>query len=163
MTGQELLELFEVSHRTVKVNLEGISPEESMRPASETGGNCLNWVLGHLVATRSAVLRLAGAEPVGDAALMANYSGQEDVVFDPAQAVPLERLIADYDQSQERLRAALPGLTAERLAEPALFGTVGATLAFLTFHEGYQSGQLGILRRLLGKPGKIKPPKTARV
>ncbi len=161
MTGQELLQLYEAGYRTIKTNLEAISQDESMRAASPAGGNSVNWVLGHLVQTRNAVLRLSGAEAIWDDALMLVYSAQEDVVFDPARALPLERLIADLDESQVRLRAALPGITPERLAAPSIFGTVGAALAFLTFHEGYHSGQLGILRRVLGKEGKIKPPKAA--
>ena len=66
MTGQELLELYEASYRTIRSNLEAISHPESMRPASEAGGNSLNWVLGHTVQTRNVVLRLAGAEPIWD-------------------------------------------------------------------------------------------------
>ncbi len=163
MTGQELLQLYEAGYRTIETNLEGITHEESMRAASRAGGNCLNWVLGHLVQTRNAVLRLAGAEAIWDDGLMRVYNAQEGVVFDPAQALPLERLIADLGASQARLRAVLPGITPERLAAPSLFGTVGGALAFLTFHEGYHSGQLGILRRVLGKEGKIKPPKAAVV
>jgi hypothetical protein len=163
MTGQELLELYEAGYRTIRSNLEAISHQESMRPASEAGGNSLNWVVGHTVQTRNVVLRLAGAEPIWDDGLMLLYSSQEDVIFDPARALPLERLEADLDETQVRIRAVLPGIAPERLAAPAFFGTVGFTLAFLVFHEGYHSGQLGILRRLLGKPGKIKPPKIARV
>ncbi len=163
MTGQELLPLYEAGYGTIKRNLEAITHEESMRAASPAGGNCLNWVLGHLVQTRNAVLRLAGAETIWDDALMGVYSAQEGVVFDPARALPRERLIADLDESQARLRTVLPGITPERLAGPSLFGTVGAALAFLTFHEGYHAGQLGILRRVLGKKGKIKPPKAAVV
>ena len=137
MTGQELLELYEASYRTIRSNLEAISHQESMRPASEAGGNSLNWVLGHMVQTRNVVLRLAGAEPIWDDGLMLVYSSQEDVVFDPARSLSLERLEADLDETQVRIRAALPGITPERLAAPAFFGTVGFTLAFLVFHEGY--------------------------
>jgi uncharacterized damage-inducible protein DinB len=161
MTGSELLRLFEAGHRTVQANLEDISHEESMR-APAGGGNSLNWVLGHLVATRLIVASLARGEPMGDDEIHSVYNGQEWASFDPARAYPLERLVALLDQSQESLRAILPGLTDERLAQPALLGTVGETLAFLTFHEGYHSGQLGVLRRTLGKPGKIKPPKRPR-
>ncbi len=159
MTGTELLKLYEAGYRTVQMNLEGIAHEESMRsPAG--GGNCANWVLGHLVSTRLAVLSLAGAAPMADTEIHDVYNAQEDApAFDPARAYPLERLQALLDASQERLRTALPGITDERLARPALLGTVGETLAFLTFHEGYHCGQLGVLRRTLGKPGKIKPPK----
>ncbi|MBU1676531.1 DinB family protein, partial [bacterium] len=54
-------------------------------------------------------------------------------------------------------------LTEDRLDEPAPFSpgndeteTVGSLLAGLAFHESYHCGQLGLLRRLLGKDGVIK-------
>lgn len=159
MTGMEMLKLYEAGYATVKKNLEGVSHEESMRGPTG-GGNCANWVLGHLVSTRLALLGLVGAEPVGSPEIHHIYDAQEDApAFDPARALPMEQLLALFDESQERLRAALPHITDERLAAPALLGTVGDTVAFLTFHEGYHCGQLGVLRRTLGKPGKIKPPK----
>lgn len=35
-------------------------------------------------------------------------------------------------------------------------GNVGERLAFLQFHESYHAGQVGLLRRLLGKDGVIR-------
>lgn len=162
MTGNELLRLFEAGYRTIKTNLEGVSHEESMRcPAG--GGNCINWVMGHLAGTRMGVLSMAGGEEIAGREIQSIYDAQADAPpFDPTRAQPLEALVAILDRSQEAMRVALPRLTEERLGAPSLLGTVGETLAFLTFHEGYHSGQLGVLRRTLGKPGKIKPPKLPR-
>ena len=42
-----------------------------------------------------------------------------------------------------------------RLDEPLEKDTLGWRLAFLQFHEAYHAGQLGLLRRLLGKDGAI--------
>jgi hypothetical protein len=36
--------------------------------------------------------------------------------------------------------------------------TVGSNLATFVFHESYHVGQTGVLRRVVGKPGVIKPP-----
>ncbi|HEX9106394.1 MAG TPA: DinB family protein, partial [Longimicrobiales bacterium] len=124
--------------------------------------NCVNWVFGHIVATRQFVLDLAGARPWWDEERHRTYSAGDDGAWSPERAMPLQALLVDYDRSQELLADALPRLTPDALAAPALLGTVGETLAFLQFHEGYHAGQLGILRRLLGKPGVIRPPNVRR-
>ncbi len=157
----ELGRLYEAGHRVARQNLRDISHEESLKPPPG-GGNCINWVLGHLVATRQVVLRLAGGEAWWDEERSRTYSAGDDGRWSPDRALPLEVLIADYDRSQDLLARTLPALSAEALAAPGLLGTVGDTLAFLQFHEGYHAGQLGILRRVLGKPGVIKPPKLPR-
>lgn len=36
-----------------------------------------------------------------------------------------------------------------------IFELLGETLSFLQFHEAYHTGQLGLQRRLIGKPGAI--------
>ncbi len=158
MEGTDMVRLYERSYMGLKLNLRDISDADSLfEPPG--GGNSINWVLGHVVMTRRLVLRLAGAEPTADAELVEIYSGEEGVVFDRARARPLEQLLADLDASQARLMEALPRLTPEALAAPARNSTVADVLTFLWFHEGYHNGQLGLLRRLVGKPGVIKQPK----
>jgi hypothetical protein len=38
--------------------------------------------------------------------------------------------------------------------------TVGSLLAALAFHEAYHVGQTGILRRVIGREGVVKPPRV---
>ncbi len=158
MDATDLVRLYERSYMGVKLNLRDISDADS-RVEPPGGANSINWVLGHLVMTRRLVLRLAGAEQVSDPELVEIYSGEEGAVFDRRRARPLEQLVADLDASQERLVAALPRLSPQALAAPARNSTVADQLTFLWFHEGYHNGQLGLLRRLVGKPGVIKQPK----
>ena len=50
MTASLLAKLYEINYGALFRNLAGITHEESfVRPAP--AGNCLNWVLGHIVAT----------------------------------------------------------------------------------------------------------------
>jgi uncharacterized damage-inducible protein DinB len=157
MEAKELVRMYERSYIGIKLNLRDIT-EEDARRQPPGGANCIGWVLGHLVMTRRLVLRSAGAEPAGDPALVEIYSGEEGVSFDPSRAFPLERLLADLDESQRRLLPALAQLTPEALSGPVRTTVLGDFLAFLAFHEGYHNGQLGVLRRLAGKPGVIKQP-----
>jgi hypothetical protein len=60
----------------------------------------------------------------------------------------------------------LAGLPPESMDRPAPFSptgnpkeTVGSLLAAFAFHEAYHVGQTGILRRVIGREGVVKPPK----
>ena len=59
MTGSEIANMYEFSYGAIKRNLEDVTNEESLvQPPG--AGNCLNWVLGHIVAARNTALKLAG-------------------------------------------------------------------------------------------------------
>jgi uncharacterized damage-inducible protein DinB len=58
------------------------------------------------------------------------------------------------EASQERL---LSGLEDEEiLSHETGESTLGSKLFTFNFHESYHAGQLGILRRMLGKEGAIR-------
>ena len=116
----------------------------------------MNWVLGHLVATRQLVLELLDQTPLWNADLRAVYSG---TLLETSRMVPFTDLVTALDRSQELLISGMKELSAEKLAAPVFGSTVGGMLATLAFHEAYHGGQIGLLRRPLGHPGVIKPPK----
>ncbi len=65
---------------------------------------------------------------------------------------------ADLEATQERIRAGLARLGPDQLAvkkKPDDRRILGEQLHFLAFHEGYHAGQLGMLRRIVGKVGAI--------
>ncbi len=68
----------------------------------------------------------------------------------------MEEILAAFDDSQDTILAALERTTEADLAASHAKETVGQRLAFLQFHEAYHIGQIGLLRRLLGKPGAIR-------
>jgi uncharacterized damage-inducible protein DinB len=155
MNAQDLMMLYEVNHHVLRVNLEGLSHEDALvQPAP--GGNCVNWVLGHILATRNALFSLIGVEPVWPEADAARYRRGSDPVTRDAGIVPLDRMSGDLDRSQSQLMEALGRMTAEDLARPVGDATVSEKLAFLQFHEAYHAGQIAILRRMAGKPGAIR-------
>jgi len=132
-----------------------LSPEEWSRPASEQGGNSPHWVLGHLARARRGILRRLGEElePEAweDAFARGAGTGQG------AGWAPVEELLADFARSDERLAERLVDLDAHDAAErwdagfPDGSETVEQGVRFVHFHEVYHLGQLGLLRRLLGK------------
>lgn len=155
MNGESLAILFGLNHHVIQVNTKELTHEDSMvqpRPA----GNCVNWVLGHLTATRNDIMQLLGEPVIWDAARAGRYIRGARPLVDPAEAVPLETILVDLARSQERLITALAQLSPEQLAECSDGRTLGEKLATYQFHEAYHAGQLGLLRRLVGRKGAIQ-------
>jgi hypothetical protein len=150
-------------NRTVKVNLGGITHEESLIQP-EPGGNCINWVLGHLLSIYNQALPLLGQQQVLDQATITRYARGSDPITASAEASRFEELLTAWDETVKRVDAGLAGLTPEALDRPAPQGSgpsepgdkVRDTLGVLMFHQGYHAGQTGVLRRLVGKAGAIK-------
>lgn len=128
--------------------------EESLA-VPQPGGNCANWVLGHLIASRLDIVTLLGGERFWTDAQAAPYlRGSSGSAPNPA-FLEWPALLTELDKSQEVLSTALASTSAEKLAESNGKDTVAERLAFLQFHEGYHVGQLGLLRRLVGRAGQI--------
>ena len=162
MKATELANLYRVSHYAVMVNLEGFSNGESLRPGPG-GGNCANWVLGHIVAHRNLILGLLDEEPALHGAVAERYKRGSLPIAHERDAAHLEILVKAFEDSQQRLLAALGRATELEMAKPAASPaiptgdpSVGGQLTFLHFHESYHAGQLGLLRRGAGKPGAIR-------
>ncbi len=157
MDGPTLAYQLEWTGRTIGVNIEGITHEDSLvRP--DGGGNCINWVLGHIVASRNGMLAMLGQPPYWSDEQVALYRRGSSGELPTDGLKPLPALIEDLDASAARVRAALDAVDDAALAATAPSGdrTIGQRLAFLVFHESYHVGQIGVLRRLVGRPGAIR-------
>jgi len=153
MTAEGLKRLFELNHYAIGVNARDLSHEESLMGPGPAG-NCANWVLGHIVANRGAILSLVGEQPVWDAATGERYKrGSSPIAREAAR--PFPELLESLDRSQARLLTGLARLKHEELGEDD-GESLGSKLAFLQFHEAYHAGQLGLLRRIAGKRGAIQ-------
>jgi len=156
MTADALKLLFGHNYYTMGVNSRDLTHEESLI-GPKPGGNCANWVLGHIVETRGVVLSLLGEKPVWVAAEGERYKrGSAPVVGDAAGTKPFPEILEALDRSQESLLAGLSRLKDEDLGPADAKDSLGGKLATLQFHEAYHAGQLGLLRRIAGKPGAIK-------
>ena len=154
--------LFELTYTVFHRNTEGISHDDSVQ-SPDPAGNCMNWVAGHVVVSRDGLLQLLGQSPVWGADEAATYKRGSAPLTDPSKALPWPAIVSALESSQERLRAGLAALTPEQLASPMPadrnpfgVGSMGETIAALSFHESYHMGQFGILRRLSGRKGAIQ-------
>ncbi len=151
-----------VTDAVLQANLQGITHEDSLlqpRP----GGNCLNWVLGHLVWAYDSSLPLLGRRPVMEPEVIGRYARGGAPLLEPGEAVDFGRLLDAWREGVERFAAGLESLTPEVLDRPAPSSptddpdeTVRSLLSTLCFHQAYHAGQAAILRRLVGKEGAIK-------
>jgi len=164
MTGSELAQMYEFSYGAIQRNLDGLTHDDSML-SPEPAGNCINWVLGHMVTGRGLVLMLAGASPtVLTEEEAAGYRRGSAALTEGGNSVDFDRLRSALEETQKRLIPALQALSEatlsaevpEQFRRPPLQGPVGQALARLSYHEGYHNGQIGILRRMAGKEAAIK-------
>jgi hypothetical protein len=151
-----------LTHQVLVKSLQDITHEESLL-IPQAGGNCLNWVVGHVVGSRQKMLELLGREPLWSEQLLQRYRRGAPRMTAGENAADFRGLLRDFDACQGPLLAALEEATPARLAARVArspFGrgeeTVGSLLAGLVFHEAYHVGQTGLQRRLLGKEGWIR-------
>ncbi|CAD0219287.1 hypothetical protein [Chryseobacterium sp. JV274] len=136
------------NYQVISLNIDSITHEESMIfPNGEA--NCMNWILGHLIHIRNPFLNILGEESVWDSEKFSCYNRGEIPLERKDELVRFEDLKSYLKQSQERLETKLGTLTSFK---PEMVNDIST----LSLHEIYHSGQLGYLRRILGKPGAIK-------
>ncbi len=145
-----------------KMNCAGVTEEQALIQP-QPGGNCLNWVMGHVTATRNSFLSMLGSEPLWTAEEKATYDRGSAPITGPGVGLTIERIMADYEASQQPIIKGLQAMGPEQFAAKAPFSpmndeneTVGSLLAGLLFHEAYHVGQTGVLRRLTGQEGALK-------
>ena len=148
MKNLEIATFLNYNHYVVNKNLEGITHKESLI-TPQAGGSCINMVLGHIVGARDTLLKSFGFEEMC-------YEKTEKVYAQGAKpvktedATDLNKLLEMYNESQEKIMKVIP--------QTDLSGDEEKTknLVGLAFHEAYHAGQIGILRRVIGKEGVLK-------
>ncbi len=157
-----------LSSQVLNKNVGDVSHEESLVTPPK-GGSCLNQVVGHITRTRNMALGSMGQKSPYPMEEFNAYDDRGGVPFSPQVALPFDELRRRYKAMQEPLVNAIEAIPPEVLASPPprnMTGdpneTVGSNLATFVFHESYHVGQTGVLRRVAGKPGAVKPLIGAR-
>ncbi len=160
MTPEVLASQLAFTHLVLNANVDGITHAESLvHPPS--GGSSINYVAGHVTATRNGILSRLGRPPLWTDDEARGYRRGEPPRED-ADCHRFEMILGAFNRSQERIVAAVSGLDTARLAEPVPHPVrpeetvpLEIALGLFAFHEAYHVGQTGLLRRILGKPGAI--------
>ncbi len=139
-------------------NTKDVTHEESLIQP-QPGGNCMNWVVGHILVARNQLLSVLGRETVWDDSIGLPYKrGSKAILGDDPSLRRFETLVQDLTLTYERIQPALASCDEGRMDEASPFSptnnaeeTWGSLLAGLLFHESYHAGQTGLLRRAAGK------------
>ena len=134
-----------------------LTSEDWARQASSEGGNTAHWILGHLAAARRVLARRVGAdvsnEPWEEA--FGRNAKPDGTGGYPAPSILLEDMKTIGAALEQRLSGMDEAAGNEEWLEKFPDGsrTVAGGAHFLYFHEVYHIGQLGLMRRIAGKPG----------
>ena len=93
-----------IIHKVVHLNVDDITQQESLIQP-QPGGNCLNWVIGHLVCVYDKVLPLVGQTPVMEKERLQRYDRGTPELQDGAEALDLKELMAAWDEASRRIDA----------------------------------------------------------
>jgi uncharacterized damage-inducible protein DinB len=153
---RQIVRELKLNYGVIQAQVDELSNEEALlQPPYQ--GNCLNWVLGHVVHSRGAMLELLEMEPLWHASAYARYARESEPILGGDDALPLEQILADLCSAQEQLLARI-----KRLDNAALDRvpngderSLGEQLNFLSWHETYHVGQTEALRQLAGKADKV--------
>ena len=104
-------------HGVVRLNLNGVTQSESL-VQPQPAGNCLNWVVGHLVAVYHNVLPLLGQEPVLDATVLQRYERGSAPLRNGTDALDISELLTAWDECCARVDAGLAVFRKRRWRRP---------------------------------------------
>ncbi|MEM9775746.1 MAG: DinB family protein [Chloroflexota bacterium] len=150
---QALIKTFGYNAELVNKQLKGMTHSESLFKLPFEA-NCLNWVLGHIISSRTMALQKVGQEPVWSTEERTSYRfGSSNWGDDGPNVFRLEKLLLDFNLSQERLLAGLNNMTYEDMCQPSGYGsnTQGDSLGYFQFHEAQHVGQIIYLAKMAGK------------
>jgi len=155
ITKEDFKILFETWQWVVEVQTEGLSQKDLMLQP-QPGGNCMLWVLGHMVQSMKDIVMAIGAtEPVGYEAYERFERTSEPLLEDEPGLPDLAKIREDFTALSKLAAETLENQADSYFSEPGWNGTKGATILFFSFHMSYHAGQLEYLRNLAGKTEKV--------
>ena len=126
----------------------------------QPGGNCLNWVMGHLVENLVEILRILGGELPANLPDLAHYGfGSEPIRGEEDRVVAMPVLVDSYALLTQEITDRLAQMSEADFEEEIDFwqgkSRRGYVAFFYFFHNTYHLGQLEQLRNLAGKTEKV--------
>lgn len=156
---ETMAKAFNRNLRIIKRQTEGLTHADTLlQPPSR--GNCMNWVLGHIMGNRDGILKLLEEEELLTEEENEKYSRDSDpIIQDDPTVIPLERLLELLIKSQEMIEEVFERMTEQDFDKEVGSGEriskLGNRLQFYYFHETYHTGQTEFLRQLAGTDDKV--------
>ena len=148
-----VLGLMDVVDNLYAKALHGLDPAEATRTTCENA-NPMVWMAAHLAQSRASLARLLGVEQEVPWPTLF----KRDVPAPRSEEYPpLEEIRRAWETAGQALRTRLRAMGDGELDAdlqvkiPSTDGTLRGAIVFALFHEGYHIGQMGLVRRTLGK------------
>ena len=149
ISSKLLITLFTDSHESINQLTANLTNEDSIfQPPF--GGNCVNWIVGHIVVARCNFLMFLDVPSIWDMDRCMKYIPGSPPILKVDDAVSFDTLLADLDKTQKLLMSALNKVSTEDLQKISDDKTIGEHLAIYVAHENYHAGQLQVLRKAMG-------------
>lgn len=159
ITIKDLTVLLSIISNVLKQQTAGLTQTDSLIQP-QPSGNCLNWVVGHMLVNQIILLKLLEANvPLDEAELTAYRMDSMPIIGEGPGVLSLERLLEYHDRMQQCVLSRL-GEMSERDFEREIqvqerTFSLHWEVFFRQFHLTYHRGQLEQLRQLAGKTEKI--------
>jgi uncharacterized damage-inducible protein DinB len=153
LTAQHLISAYARNLTFIKQLTAGFSHADSLiQPPVQ--GNCVNWVVGHILAYRNRILTILGETLVVDETIAARYArDSKPVLGDEPGLGQFPEMVAALELAQDRLATGMGQMTPEQAERIFSFGqfTMPAAewMLFLLRHEAYHTGQLELLQEIV--------------
>lgn len=156
---KDFSEMFPFENEIVMKQIEGLSHAESLIQP-QPGGNCMNWVLGHLDDSLLSLLKILDGKMPENLPDLKRYGyGSDPVREDGPGVLPLKELVSIYSLLTQAITDRLSQMTeADFKEEIDLWSgktNRGYGALFYFFHTTYHIGQLEQGRNRAGKTEKV--------
>ena len=151
MSGHSMAMSYRYTTEVIRQQVSEIEHRESLLQPI-TSGHCVNWLLGHIISSRSFPLQFVGQDPVWSGAGRARYrNGSKPIGPDDPDATGIGVLMDLFELPQSSLLAGLESIKDADLAAPSGYegNTVYESLLYFHFHETYHVGQIRQVRQLI--------------
>lgn len=151
-TFEGLVTAFTRNESYFQTHLNGLTHADALVQPPVTG-NCILWIVGHIVHYRNYILEVLGAPPVLDLAAAQRFArGSAPVLSDEPNLTRLDTLVGAYNAAQTAIIVGIRAMTAAQAAEVVTQNNFVMPRADLVMsymrHESYHLGQLELLREI---------------
>ncbi len=158
LTAKTLIDLLKFDQDVIHMQMDGITHADSLlQPPFR--GNCLNWVVGHILDGRHDWLGLLEMPAMMSEEERHCYGYGSEPITSEDQACQLESLLDRLDQVLAVLVGKLETLSQAELDREVEIWRgrmpLSQALMFFMWHDTYHTGQLEQLRQLAGKNDKV--------
>jgi len=144
-----LLTMYEYSYFLASQGIDSFNHQDSLAN-SPGSANPANWILGHIITSRSNVLAMLGLDPPWDFERCKSYLPDSEPLSPSSSIEDFEEMKIILAQTQEILLDTIRNITEEELNTTSGENSLGEELAGYAIHEAYHTGELNTINPLLG-------------